>query len=258
MKVVWMWIAGWMLAMACAGCGHNISVYSKGVGAELAWRPNTIMPSIRFGSYENLDLVQKENNQVRYTSNSGVGFDWFGLKSLFGGKEANNAGTGTVLEVKTGPQINGYVADVLMNPEAKPEHVEIAKAVTGVQMDLGDKETHVSTDGASTNATPVVTTEKGTFGSVTVTTPTNQYTQDAIKEPDLESAIAIAEEYVKAGCDYLQVSNGIHDVMKAYGFYIICAVVVLILAIAFVIVHLLQKSIDLRKMVEDLRALSGR
>ena len=238
MKWVLALMAGWMLAMVATGCGHNISVYSKGVGAELAWRPNTIMPSIRFGSYENLDLVQKENNQVRYTSNSGVGFDWFGLKSLFGGKEANNAGTGTVLEVKTGPQINGYVADVLMNPEAKPEHVEIAKAVTGVQMDLGDKETHVSTDGASTNATPVVTTEKGAFGSVTVTTPTNQYTQDAIKEQ------------VK--------TNGIHDVLKAYGFYIICAVIVLILVLAFVIVHLLQKSGDLRKMVEDVRAMSGR
>ena len=30
-------------------------------------------------------------------------------------------------------------------------------------------------------------------------------------DPDLESAIAIAEEYVKAGCDYLQVSSGIKD-----------------------------------------------
>lgn len=26
--------------LALVGCGHNISVYSKGVGVELAWRPN--------------------------------------------------------------------------------------------------------------------------------------------------------------------------------------------------------------------------
>ena len=220
------------------GCGHNISVYSKGVGAELAWRPNTIMPSIRFGSYENLDLVQKENNQVRYTSNNGVGFDWFGLKSLFSGGKGNDIGMGTVLEVKTGPQINGYVADALLNPDVKPEHVEIAKAVTGVQIDLGDKETHVGLDEAKTNTPPVVTTEKGAFGSVTVTTPTNQYTEKAIREQ------------VK--------TNGIHDVLKSYGFYIACAVVVLILALAFVIVHLLQKSSDLKKIVEDVRAMSGR
>ena len=221
--------------LALVGCGHNISVYSKGVGVELAWRPNTAMPSIRFGSYENLDLVQRENNQVRYTSNNGVGFDWFGLKSLFGGEKGNDIGMGTVLEVKTGPQINGYVADALLNPDVKPEHVEIAKAVTGVKMDLGDKETHVSLNEARTNTTPVVTTEKGAFGSVTVTTPTNQYTEKAIREQ------------VK--------TNGIYDVLKSYGLYIACAVIVLILALAFVIVHLLQKSSDMKKIISEMHEM---
>ena len=226
------------VSIALVGCGHNISVYSKGVGVELAWRPNTAMPSIRFGSYENLDLVQRENNQVRYTSNNGVGFDWFGLKSLFGGEKGNDIGMGTVLEVKTGPQINGYVADALLNPDVKPEHVEIAKAVTGVKMDLGDKETHVSLNEARTNTTPVVTTEKGAFGGVTVTTPTNQYTEKAI------------EGQAK--------TNSNHDSMKPYRFHIACAVIVLILAMSFVMVHLLQKRRDMKKMTEDIRETSGR
>ena len=224
--------------LALVGCGHNISVYSKGVGVELAWRPNTAMPSIRFGSYENLDLVQRENNQVRYTSNNGVGFDWFGLKSLLGGGKGNDIGMGTVLEVKTGPQINGYVADALLNPDVKPEHVEIAKAVTGVQMDLGDKETHVSLNEARTNTTPVVTTEKGAFGGVTVTTPANQYTEKAIERQAKTS------------------SN--HDSLKPCRFHIACAVIVLILAMSFVTVHLLQKRRDMKKMIEDNRETSGR
>lgn len=224
--------------LALVGCGHNISVYSKGVGVELAWRPNTAMPSIRFGSYENLDLVQRENNQVRYTSNNGVGFDWFGLKSLLGGGKGNDIGMGTVLEVKTGPQINGYVADALLNPDVKPEHVEIAKAVTGVQMDLGDKETHVSLNEARTNTTPVVTTEKGAFGGVTVTTPANQYTEKAIEGQAKTS------------------SN--HDSLKPCRFHIACAVIVLILAMSFVTVHLLQKRRDMKKMIEDNRETSGR
>ena len=224
--------------LALVGCGHNISVYSKGVGVELAWRPNTAMPSIRFGSYENLDLVQRENNQVRYTSNNGVGFDWFGLKSLLGGGNGNDIGMGTVLEVKTGPQINGYVADALLNPDVKPEHVEIAKAVTGVKMDLGDKETHVSLNEARTNTTPVVTTEKGAFGGVTVTTPTNQYTEKAIEGQAKTSSS--------------------HDSLKPYRFHIACAVIVLILAMSFVMVHLLQKSSDMKKMIEDIKAISGR
>ena len=221
--------------LALVGCGHNISVYSKGVGVELAWRPNTAMPSIRFGSYENLDLVQRENNQVRYTSNNGVGFDWFGLKSLLGGGNGNDIGMGTVLEVKTGPQINGYVADALLNPDVKPEHVEIAKAVTGVKMDLGDKETHVSLNEARTNTTPVVTTEKGAFGGVTVTTPTNQYTEKAIEGQAKTSSS--------------------HDSLKPYRFHIACAVIVLILAMAFVMVHLLQKRRDMKSIISEMHEM---
>ena len=221
--------------LALVGCGHNISVYSKGVGVELAWRPNTAMPSIRFGSYENLDLVQKENNQVRYTSNNGVGFDWFGLKSLFGGGKGNDIGMGTVLEVKTGPQINGYVADALLNPDVKPEHVEIARSVTGVKMDLGDKETHVSLNEARTNTTPVVTTEKGAFGGVTVTTPTNQYTEKAIEGQAKTSSS--------------------HDSLKPCRFHIACAVVVLILAMAFMMVHLLQKRRDMKAIIREMHEM---
>lgn len=226
--------------LALVGCGHNISVYSKGVGVELAWRPNTAMPSIRFGSYENLDLVQKENNQVRYTSNNGVGFDWFGLKSLFGGGKGNDIGMGTVLEVKTGPQINGYVADALLNPDVKSEHVEIAKAVTGVKIDLGDKETHVSLNEARTNTTPVVTTEKGAFGGVTVTTPTNQYTEKAIEGQAIEGQAK---------------TNSNHDSLKPYRFHIACAVIVLILAMSFVIVHLLQKRRDMKTIIREMHEM---
>lgn len=226
--------------LALVGCGHNISVYSKGVGVELAWRPNTAMPSIRFGSYENLDLVQKENNQVRYTSNNGVGFDWFGLKSMFGGGKGNDIGMGTVLEVKTGPQINGYVADALLNPDVKSEHVEIAKAVTGVKMDLGDKETHVSLNEARTNTTPVVTTEKGAFGGVTVTTPTNQYTEKAIEGQAIEGQAK---------------TNSNHDSLKPYRFHIACAVIVLILAMSFVIVHLLQKRRDMKTIIREMHEM---
>ena len=223
-------IAIFIAIMLCS-CGHNVAIYSKGVGMELAWRPNTIMPSLRFGSYENVDLVQKENNDVRYTSNSGTGFDWLGLRTLFGG--GNAAGTSTVLEVKTGPQVNGYVADVLMNPGAKPEHVEIAKAFAGVETSLGDKEQHVSINSADSNTTPVAVTEKGALGNVKTTTPVSELTKDAIREQ------------VK--------TNGVHDVLKAYGLYIICGIVLVVLILAFVAVHLLEKTSDLKEIVKDLK-----
>lgn len=219
-----------ILAILLSSCGHNISVYSKGVGAELAWRPNTIMPSIRFGSYENLDLVQKENNQVRYASDTGVGFNWFGLGSLFGGKK-NDVGTGTVLEMKTGPQINGYASRVLTSPEVRKEHVEIAKSIMDVDISLGDGETVVDSDMAKTNATPVVVTEKGALGGSKVTTPTNQYTKKSIKKQ-------------------VRTSN-IYDTLKSYGIYILCAVALLLLALVYVIVHLLQKASILKMKIAE-------
>ena len=221
------------LVLLMTGCGHNIAVYSKGLGVELAWRPNTVLPSLRFGSYENLDLVQKENNQVRYTSNNGAGFSWFGLRSLLTGDKSQDIGMGTVIEFKTGPQINGYAADVLLNPDVKPEHVEIAKAITGVEMDLGDRETHVGLGEVKSNTTPVVVTEKSLFGGSKVTTPANQYTVEAIKKQ------------VK--------TTGLMDLIESYGLYIACIVAVALLAIAFVMVSLIEKASEWKDLAQSLQ-----
>jgi hypothetical protein len=63
--------------------------------------------------------MNRENSNVRYTGNTGMGIgnDIFGIASLYSmitGKESNtNTGSGTVLEIKTGPTMNGYVRDVL-------------------------------------------------------------------------------------------------------------------------------------------------
>ena len=83
-----------------------------------------------------------------------------------------------------------------------------------------------------------MTTEKGAFGGVTVTTPTNQYTEKAIEGQAKTS------------------SN--HDSLKPCRFHIACAVIVLMLAMAFMMVHLLQKRRDMKKMTEDIRETSGR
>lgn len=223
------------------GCGHVITTYSKGVGLEIAWSTDTIMPAVRMGTYENVDVAQKENTQVRYTSNTGLGFDMFGIGkivSLFGGKQdESDIGIGTVLEVKSGPMTTGYVADVLQNPNVKQEHVEIAKAMCLVNNSLGDKETHVGLAGAKTNVTPVVVTEKGILGNSTVTTPANQYTVDAIKK---------------------QVSPvGLFDVIKSFGFYIVAGIVLLFLILAFVVVHMMQRIGELKEIIKAGKDIVG-
>ena len=80
-----------------------------------------------------------------------------------------------------------------------------------------------------------MTTEKGAFGGVTVTTPTNQYTEKAI------------EGQAKASSS--------HDSLKPCRFHIACAVIVLILAMAFMIVHLLQKRRDMKAIIREMHEM---
>ena len=154
------------IALLC-GCSHHITSYSKGAGFEFAWQPDSFTPSIRGGFYEFLFSMNRENGNVRYTTNTGmgVGNDIFGIASLYSmitGKEySSSTGSGTVLEIKTGPTISGYVRDILQNPEVNENHAKIIQYIHNVDVSLPDKETHVTPFKSSANAVPVVKTEKG-------------------------------------------------------------------------------------------------
>lgn len=57
--------------LALVGCGHNISVYSKGVGVELAWRPNrfhiacAVIVLILAMSFVMVHLLQKRRDMKK-------------------------------------------------------------------------------------------------------------------------------------------------------------------------------------------------
>jgi hypothetical protein len=175
-----------VLTFLLCGCSHTINSYSKGVGAEITWNPDSFVPSGRFGFYEFLFSMSRENSHTRFNSNAGIDFGFFsGIKSIFSlfSKEppAMSNNIGTVVEIKTGPVASGYSREILTNPNVKPEHVEIAKAMYGVETTLPDRETTLTKDGVVTNATPKVKTKKGIL-STEVETPTNEHTEEAIKK----------------------------------------------------------------------------
>lgn len=166
-----------ILMILLSGCSHHVTSYSKGGGFEFSWQPDSFTPSIRAGFYEFLFSMNRENGNVRYTTNMGMGIgnDIFGIASLYSmitGKESSTStGSGTVLEIKTGPNMNGYVRDVLDNPNINENHVKIVEAVHKVDVSLPDKETHVTPFKSSSNAAPIVKTEKGILGDSIVSTP---------------------------------------------------------------------------------------
>jgi len=220
-----------------ASCGHNITTYSKGVGVELSWRAESIMPSLRAGSYESLDAVHRENTQVRYTSNIGFDFLWVNkLLSLLGGKQSSDFGNGTVLEIKTGPQFNGYVRDVLRDNDVTPEKAAVAASVCSVNSGLGDRETRMGLGEVAANATPVVVTERGALGSSTVTTPVDEITRHAIEKQVTPS--------------------GILDVVDSLGRHVVYGAVALVAVIMlFALVYLLRtgkKISELKKSVQEI------
>lgn len=172
-----------LLMTLIVGCSHHITSYSKGGGFEFSWQPDSFTPSIRAGFYEFLFSMNRENGNVRYTTNTGMGIgnDILGIASLYSlitGKESNTStGSGTVLEIKTGPSMNGYIRDVLTESDLNDNHVKIIEAIHSVDVSLPDKETHVTPFKSSSNAAPVVKTEKGILGDLTVTTPVTEQTE---------------------------------------------------------------------------------
>ena len=87
------------------GCSHTINSYSKGVGVEVTWNPDSFVPSGRVGFFEFLFSMTRENSHVRFNSNEGMDFGFFScigsILSLFS-KEvppAMSNNIGTVVEI---------------------------------------------------------------------------------------------------------------------------------------------------------------
>lgn len=161
----------------------------------------------------------------------GLGNDIFGIASIWSmisGKNTNTGtGSGTVLEVKTGPMITGYTHKVLTSPNFGKEQVEALKILSSVDAELkSDKETRVTPYSTETNATPVVKTTKG-LTTTTITTPTNEFTKDAIKEQTK--------------------SKGWIDAIYGWIWWIITLIALLIFLIIIVVIRKFNKGVNLTK-----------
>ena len=153
------------------GCGHTITSYSKGGGIQISWTPDTFVPSVRAGWYEFVLAMFKENAHMKYSTNVGMGIgnDIFGIASIYAmatadkNKSGNvSTGSGTVLQVRTGPMINGYTQKVLTSPNFGTNQVEALKALTVVDTKLDLDTTKVAPFSTETNVQKKVETSTTT------------------------------------------------------------------------------------------------
>lgn len=95
-------VAAVAAVVGLTGCGHNMAVASKGVGARIAWTPDTIMPELNLGYFEVGSALVRENATFKYQSDS--------LASLNSAteKELTSGNIGTTMSLTTKEQVNGY------------------------------------------------------------------------------------------------------------------------------------------------------
>ena len=200
-------------------CGHNVVTHSRGIGMDLSWDSSNYIPSFRIGSWDVTNTVIKENTDLEASTitNAGLGTDvntGNSTTTVPGNKAQASTQGGIQIKVKTGPQTNGYVKDVLTSPTLSEYSVQMAKSIYGVQSDLkttGTK-TEVSEDGTLTveqNTTPIATTttetvteskeESGATEVRTTTTvaqiPVKEETQDSVKEATESVTSAVKTEW---------------------------------------------------------------
>ena len=155
------------------GCGHNAVIASKGWGIDISWTGESYIPNFRLGYWDSTSAVVKENVDIEIASSAG-------LNASANSSSVSNSGAtaggnaGTTIKMKTGPQTNGYVKEVLTAQNINNNNVEMAKALYAVRSTMESK-------GVLSSSTPINTTSTAntdiskniTTQSVTSITPIN-------------------------------------------------------------------------------------
>lgn len=129
------------------GCGHNVVSNTRGTGVEIAWDGSSYIPTVRLGQWDVVNVVVKENVEIETQTNTTTGASSQLASASSTNKKTTNqpsgqtkaeAKGGVILKMKTGPQSNGYVKDILTSPNLTDQNVSIAEKIYGVKSDSSD------------------------------------------------------------------------------------------------------------------------
>ena len=132
------------------GCGHNAVVASKGYGIDISWTGESYIPNLRLGYWDSTSAVVKENVDIEIASSAGLNAS-ANSSSMSNSGATAGGNAGTTIKMKTGPQTNGYVKEVLTAPNINKNNVEMAKSLYAVRSTMESK-------GVLSTSTPINST----------------------------------------------------------------------------------------------------
>lgn len=194
-------LAAMILGSLVTGCGHNVVTHSRGIGMDVSWDGSSYIPNLRLGQWDVTNAVVKENVDVEANTitKADVSTSAGGDQTASNGAQVGASG-GIQIKMKSGPQTNGYVKDVLTSKTLSEHSVELAKAIYSVKSEMPSTGTkaEVAESGevkVEQNTAPIATTtaetktesvdESGSTETKTTTTvtqiPVKEETQEAVQ-----------------------------------------------------------------------------
>ena len=161
-------------------CGHNAVVSSKGYGIDISWTGESYIPNFRLGYWDSTSAVVKENVDIEIASSAGLNAS---ANSSSMSNTATTAGgnAGTTIKMKTGPQTNGYVKEVLTAQNINNNNVEMAKSLYAVRSTMESK-------GVLSSSTPVnSTTTANTDLNITIPVKQTEEKKPVVSEVKVQN-----------------------------------------------------------------------
>ena len=125
--------------LVLTGCASNIAVLSKGVGLQMTWQPDTLIPQINVGYYENSTAIIKNNAEYEYKSDGILGIGDTSRDAIGVVTPTSSANSLTNMRLHTGEQIQGYeVEKTKYEVQLKAYELALKQGITDADKYLED------------------------------------------------------------------------------------------------------------------------
>lgn len=206
---------------------------------DISWDGSSYIPNLRLGQWDVTNAVVKENMDVEASTITKADVSTSAGGEQIASNEAQAGASGGIqIKMKSGPQTNGYVKDVLTSETLSEHSVELAKAIYSVKSEMPSTGTK-----AEVSDIGEVKVEQNTAPIATTTTETKTESVDEsgtteTKTTTTVTQIPVKEETQKA---VQTVTESVSDAVRTDWWYYLSAAAVTILGGGGVVGYLLGK-----------------